>query len=87
MCLCLWRTSEVGEDRGARNERVLVEQDGQRSIPSVKVVEVLRDVRCAIPRFLEDYSMEATTGCRDDLSVVLTSWARIPLEHRGAGYW
>ena len=44
-------------------------------------VEELRDVWYVIFRFLEHLSMETTTGCWDDLRVVLTSCTWIPLEH------
>ena len=72
-----------GEDRAARNERVLVEEDGEVVAVSVSV-EVVRDMRYVIPGFVKDHSMEASTGSRNDLGAVLASWAWIPLEHREA---
>ena len=79
LCVFACGGFDDGEDRGAGNERALVEKDGV-----CVSVEVVRDMRCVIPGFLKDHSMEATTGGRNDLRVVLASRAWIPLEHREA---
>ena len=74
----------VGVDRAKRdcggvcNRRM--PQDGQVDTVGTGV-ELARDVRCVVARFLQDNCVEAATDCSEDLCGPLASWALRPLEH------
>ena len=75
----LVEASEMGKTAAPETNVSLLSRMA-RSLPSVGV-EVLLDVWHVASCFLEDHFVETTTSCRDDLRVVLASWARIPVEH------
>ena len=76
-------TSPTGDNGSTWLERVFVEQDGKVIAISVSV-DLTRNVGDVVGGFLENHSLEAATGCGEDLCGSPVSWAWVPLEHGGA---